>query len=184
MNLLSRNRAGYFLLRAFHGICSRVAPYEAPALHIEAERLCAYVPAEVRASGIPGAGQGLFLTKSLESGALIGEYCGDMVSSVWRVFRLADHSYLADTGEAGIFVDARRPVDAMMRYVNHHFDRSKLNCTMDRRGRQVFIVATRSIAADEELFLSYGERYWQLHPERKTRVLARRLSREYRQSAA
>ena len=59
-------------------------------------------------------------------------------------------------------VDARFALASPGRYVNDHFDASRLNARLDKdKGRKrARVVALRRIEAGEEVYASYGETYW------------------------
>jgi hypothetical protein len=151
---------GLRLLAAANGLLSRCFPYVPPRTELSSERTDSLVPTEVRPSTVPGAGMGLFLCVPVEAGEVIVEYSGDIVSTVLQRYRLRDWSYLALTADPAVAIDALKRPEAKARYINHHFDPGLRNTdTLMRDGRR-FVVAKRRIEAGEELFYSYGDRYW------------------------
>ena len=106
-------------------------------------------------STIPGAGNGLFVTRNITGGTTIGKYIGKRLS-------LKRHDELYPPGEwdgrytasvRGGVLDSYELEDAnLIRYINFADD-SKANV---RDAGEGLIVAKRDIAAGEELFWNYG----------------------------
>jgi hypothetical protein len=158
---LPQYRWGIPLLRFIRGSAARLLPFT-PLPGSELVSTGEHVPVSIGESTVPGAGQGLFATNEIVAGTRIGEYTGEIVDSAWHWLRLPNKDYLMTTAETNVFVDAARQPQALMRYVNDHFDPSKINSCRVAEGRRVYYHATRNIAAGEELFVSYGELYWRL----------------------
>ena len=116
---------------------------------------------EVRQSRIPDSGNGLFASRDFAPGEPLGEYRG-RVLSLLQAHRLEDRDYLMGGFGLNSHVDARFALDAPARYVNDHFDKSKLNAEFhkDKARKRALLVATRSIRRGEEIYASYGESYW------------------------
>jgi len=163
---LIRSDAGIRWLRRLHGVVSTLAPARPTHVELSPGQAATMVPTEVRPSSVPGAGKGLFATAPIAAGTLIGEYCGDTVDTMLHRLRVKDWSYVATTRDPVICVDARFRPEVMVRYMNHHFDPACRNTDMiwpPERGERRYMVATRDIAAGEELFYDYGDVYWKLH---------------------
>jgi len=60
------------------------------------------------------------------------------------------------------YVDARASLDVLARYINDPRDSRAHNVVFDKRPheRRAIVRATRYIAPGEELYASYGGRYW------------------------
>ena len=116
---------------------------------------------EVRPSLIRGGGDGLFAAADFKAGAWLGEYRG-RVLSLLQATRLADRDYLMGGFGPNAHVDARFAMAAPGRYVNDHFDKSRLNARFDKdkAKRVATLIATRDICRGEEIYASYGESYW------------------------
>ncbi|MGE3540455.1 MAG: SET domain-containing protein [Candidatus Tectimicrobiota bacterium] len=98
------------------------------------------------------AGQGLFTEQDIPAGSVILPYQGEKIASAERARRLA-------AGNAYIFhLNYRYAIDGqslenIARYINHSCEP---NCTVDRTGDTLWVVACRAIAAGEELSFNYG----------------------------
>ncbi|HZP38961.1 MAG TPA: SET domain-containing protein-lysine N-methyltransferase [Methylomirabilota bacterium] len=114
---------------------------------------------EVRPSCIPDAGCGLFARRPFARGETLCEYTGDRLTT-WEHFRRRDWSYLARCN--GFHLDARPYPEVLAARANHHFDPSRRNATFTERDGRLYVVATRDIAAGEEIYVDYGLTYWRL----------------------
>uniref|UniRef100_A0A7S0LDV9 SET domain-containing protein n=1 Tax=Coccolithus braarudii TaxID=221442 RepID=A0A7S0LDV9_9EUKA len=116
---------------------------------------------EVRQSLIPNSGDGLFATRGFAAGETIGEYYGQVLTLL-QAHRLEHRDYLMGGFGINAHVDARFAMDAPARYINDHFDQTKLNARFEKLKpkRRALAVATRDIRAGEEIYASYGETYW------------------------
>ena len=113
----------------------------------------------VKTSRLPGAGLGLFAVRAFAVGDLVCEYTGTVLDSAAR--SLEDKSYLMRLGE-GVFVDARTHYEVHARYINDCRDKRVHNVSFDKRPseQRALVVASRPIAAGQELYASYGPLYW------------------------
>lgn len=118
---------------------------------------------EVKPSGIPGAGMGLFTHIFIPRGTRIIEYKGTVTT--WDAVRHdATNAYIYFL-KPNYVIDARAHPKWLARYVNdaEGLVRSKErtnNAKFRADGLRVFIEATRDIQAGEEIFVSYGRKYW------------------------
>ena len=159
---LERTPARTVILRSLRWTCSRLFPYRPPFQPIAPERLRSPFRLETRPSTVAGAGLGLFALEPIPAGARVGEYAGDVIGSAWRWLRLRDSAYSAQLPTPGWFVDAKGHPEMLMRYINHHFEPARRNVKLTNEGAGKVIVATRDVAAGEELFYDYGDLYWRL----------------------
>lgn len=117
----------------------------------------------VKKSTIPGAGKGLFTKKSIAKGTRITEYHG--IVTTWKN---ANHD---DGKNAYIyFVNRNYVIDAkdstaFAHYANDGSGFKKVkgirnNAEYEQKGKRVFVVAKRDIAAGEEILVAYGKEYW------------------------
>jgi hypothetical protein len=114
---------------------------------------------EVQRSLIPGAGLGLFATRSFAAGEELCEYDGDLLTS-WQQWRTPDLTYVAMAGKDR-FVDAGPYPEVKARYINHRFDLEQVNAQyVDAPGHRVFVRAVRPIHPGEEIYADYGPSYW------------------------
>lgn len=124
----------------------------------------------LKKSLIPGAGKGLFVKKDFKKGEIVCEYEGEIVP--WSVCEKR-----AEEGHEGyaFFITKNRCVDAYFtkeaigRYANDakgigRVEGLRNNAQYEIKTRQgekrVFIVATRTIKANDEVFVDYGKDYW------------------------
>jgi hypothetical protein len=153
---------GIQVLRAVRYVIPRLRPYTpVPKPFADGSANC-LVPAEVRASSVPAAGLGLFARAPVKAGECIGEYLGDVIDSAWHWMRLRNKDYVMRTEDTTVFIDAAHRPEALMRYVNHHFDPARINVRRVAEGRRVYYFADKDIASGEEFFVSYGDLYWKL----------------------
>ncbi|GMF29300.1 unnamed protein product [Phytophthora lilii] len=116
---------------------------------------------EVRESGIPGAGKGLFATRKLLEGSTICEYTGVVLPNQ-AAWKLQDKSYLMKLGD-GKYVDALNCPEVKARYINDcRGHRGGFNVRFEKRPQEdkADVVAMRDIEPGEELFVDYGRLYW------------------------
>lgn len=120
---------------------------------------------DVRESRIPGAGQGLFVTRRFAKGTVLAEYRGDVLSLA-KVLKMsvADRDYVMGGFGLNVHIDARRDLNVLGRYVNDNQDASQLNAEFVklREERKALVTALRDIEAGEEVYASYGEGYWRV----------------------
>jgi SET domain-containing protein len=102
-------------------------------------------------------GRGVFATRDIRKGEVIGEYVGERISHAeanWR-YRNRDpddnHTFLFTVSSRTV-IDATREGNAT-RFINHRCDP---NCEPQIRRGRVFIVAIRAIRAGDELGFEYN----------------------------
>lgn len=100
--------------------------------------------------------------ENIGPGVIIGEYSGDIVDSLFKWLRLRNTDYTALTENPAVCIDALAHPEMMMRYVNHHPDKARLNVRLWPEGIQVFYETTRPVEIGEEFFTDYGYLYWRL----------------------
>lgn len=113
------------------------------------------LPYAVRRSRVHG--RGAFATRDIRKGEIVDEYVGDRISHAqanWR-YRHRDHS---DSHTFLFTVSSRTVIDGSIggndsRFINH---KCEPNCEPQIRRGRVFIVATRTIPAGEELGFEYN----------------------------
>lgn len=116
-----------------------------------------YPNVQARESMIPNAGLGLFASEDFKSGAFLGEYIGKQLTTSQKD-QLYDKSNLFKVSD-NLFLD---PSDdtMLMRYINHCFEKEKLNVNFVVEGDKVNVFTTRDIRTGEEFYVSYGQSYW------------------------
>ncbi|MBS1647882.1 MAG: SET domain-containing protein [Bacteroidetes bacterium] len=120
----------------------------------------------VKKSQIPNSGKGLYTNKELKKGSKIIEYKGEIIG--WKDYRAR-----VDKDEDGylFYFNKNRCVDAFhtpqykARYANdaNGFTRVKglkNNSQYEIHDEKCFIVATRDIKKNEEIFCDYTKEYW------------------------
>ena len=118
---------------------------------------------EVKASTISGAGKGLFTKVSIVKGSRIIEYKGTITT--WHEARLdATNGYIYYL-KPDYVIDARNHPKSLARYANDATGLTKRknkinNAHFVADGLRVFLTALKNIEAGEEIFVSYGEKYW------------------------
>ncbi len=115
------------------------------------------LPIEVRDSGIQG--RGVYATAAIKKGTWIIEYTGERISHDEADARYDDESM--DRHHTFLFiVDKDVCLDAAVhgndaRYINHSCD-PNCEAILAASDKEIWIVALRDIAADEELTYDYG----------------------------
>ncbi|CAK0835934.1 unnamed protein product [Prorocentrum cordatum] len=120
---------------------------------------------EVRASLIPGAGRGLFAARAFGEGDLLCVYSGTPVPLAQVVRREVSTDYLM--GGFGLYsVDASAHPEVLARYINDHPEGGRRNARFVKlkQQRRALVLASRAIAAGEEIYAGYGEGYWRARP--------------------
>jgi hypothetical protein len=126
-------------------------------------------------STIPHAGKGLFTTVDIKKGQRVIEYRGTAkLSDDKRTPHTADHQYcFAVTNR--ICIDAGDPLSSSAaRYINDatyknpmarntNPTRTNLDWHFSPKTLQLWLVSTRDIPKDAELFVEYGAEYWKHH---------------------
>ncbi len=159
---LERHDAGIAVLRAARSVLAGLFPYVPPYTSLPPERTQARVAVAVRTSSIPGAGQGLYACEPLACGAIIAEYCGDTIDSILKWLRRRNIDYAARTSDDSVRIDPAAHPEIHARYINHHDDPQARNVQLKTVDGRKYYVATRDIAAGEELYSNYGDFYWKI----------------------
>lgn len=120
----------------------------------------------IKRSTLKGAGKGLFTTLNIPRGKKIVEYKGRVTT--WKDVdsREGKNGYIYYVNRNYV-IDAGSAKDAMARYANDAkgIVRSagiKNNCTYIIEGRKVYIQSLRDIPAGSEIFVAYGQEYWDI----------------------
>lgn len=120
----------------------------------------------VRPSQIQNAGLGLYTNESLLSGQTIAYYSGHRHDYLSQK-KIKDKRYLLQLGCSDRFVDPEPCLDVKARYINDPINENVINVEFvpDSDNWRANIRCTRDIRKNEELFISYGEKYWMLYKE-------------------
>jgi len=103
----------------------------------------------IKKSGIHGSG--CYTTAPIPEGAYIVQYTGTILSKdqADELYNERPDTYLFCIGEGDYVVDG----DSVAAFINHCCD---ANCETDEFGEHIWIIATRDIAAGEELTYDYN----------------------------
>ena len=118
-------------------------------------------------SQLPESGLGVYTDDFIPENTIIGEYSGDIVKS----YNLETNDYFYELVEAdeangimGVGIDSSKLPRCYMAMINDaQFSKAySNNCVFEGEldGCKVYVVSTRDIEPEEELFVNYGEGYW------------------------
>ena len=101
---------------------------------------------EVRESGVPDAGLGLFAKRLFKEGEVVCEYTGKVLSLL-QALKETDKSYMMGGFGLNVHLDARDCPDSMGRYINDPLNESKINVKFVkiREERKALVIALRDI---------------------------------------
>jgi len=127
---------------------------------------------EVRESLIPGAGVGLFSTKITPAGTILGEYKGYFCENPTKEesnysYYFKDHALIGTNlfSKINDIVDFRELTATESRLLDQHqlpLLKDKIyNCKFIETRNGVFIKACKEILLNEELYIPYGNSYWE-----------------------
>ena len=117
----------------------------------------------VKPSTISGAGNGLFTKTLIPKGARILEYKGTVTT--WEAVKGdATNAYIYFVKPNHV-IDARNHPKSLARYINDakglvRVKERKNNAKFVTEGLRVYVEAIRDIGAGEEIFVEYGQQYW------------------------
>lgn len=126
---------------------------------------------EIRPSGIPGAGNGLFATVAFGKNDYITEYDGYFVDRDAVASLPADEvTHFRSLGVFGVIAGFKDPKDAYQHggasFANDSREaknnNSKFIQVWDKKNcvPRVFLMATQEIAVGQEIYVSYANDYW------------------------
>lgn len=118
---------------------------------------------EVKESGIPNSGMGLFTKVFIPKGTRIVEYKGRITT--WKEVKNDTTNGYLYTINRNYVIDARPNMDALARYANDARGMSRVkgitnNCDYVNEGLKAYIEAKKDIPAGSELLVGYGKEYW------------------------
>lgn len=123
-------------------------------------------PLRIGPSKIRGAGQGLFAKKDFKNKELVTPYNGKMIDRAES--DRTDSGYAVEINR-NLFVDGRDTQSGFGRWPNDCRSRSKrmkqckgnnAKLAVDRVRRKVNVRATKKIKKGDEVYVSYGQHYW------------------------
>lgn len=120
----------------------------------------------VKTSTIPNAGKGLFTDKPIKKSDRVIEYKGEIIN--WKEY---EKRVKEDKDGYLFFINKNLCIDSYStprykaRYANDAAGLTRIkgvknNSEYEIEGERCFIIATRDIAAGEEIFVSYTKEYW------------------------
>jgi hypothetical protein len=158
----------YLVVRGVHRMMS-MYPYEGAGEGVDLKLDSSVREREqglvVASSLVPGAGMGLFVDRDYEAGEVVCTYIGRCLTLL-QMLRTRDWTYMMDCGKdrrgRRVHLDARHHPRSKAAYVNHHFNRDKVNVVCDEMPdeRKCVVLASRRILRGEELYMDYGVKYW------------------------
>lgn len=118
---------------------------------------------EIKESGIPGAGKGLFTNAFIPKGTRIVEYKGRI--RTWKEVEHDDNNFYIFYVNEDHVIDSGRYKTSPARFINDARGLKKIkgltnNTQFVVDGLRVFVEATKNIPAGAELFIGYGKEYW------------------------
>ena len=132
----------------------------APPLRLSTTVVCGGV--EVRTSGLPGAGLGLFAVVNFERNARVTEYTGEYHASQLSAARVSLQTHMVHF--RGITIDGLKqpdPARGAGSFANDPATAGRYNVALREGGatetNKLFLYATKDIRAGEELFFDYGK---------------------------
>lgn len=125
----------------------------------------------VKPSGLPNAGNGLFVYDPVPAGTRIAEYTGKEVDAIEYDRREEGaYGYKLEPPNDDVVIDAASTQSSVARYANDCRDdqeaqnlcETNAEFVEDDTGNdvKVFLEATQNIPAGGEVFLDYGPEYW------------------------
>ena len=133
---------------------------------------------EIRKSGLPKAGKGLFTKKLIRAGTLIGRYKGDKLSDkaaadesrkdtscmfqVWTydddlVQKNPDLKRGTSKNPKKFVIDGASPSRCLMSYANSANTESEQNAEFRQKGHKIWLYALHDIKPDQEILTWYGD---------------------------
>jgi SET domain-containing protein len=122
----------------------------------------------ITTSQIPSAGDGLHTAIPIFKDEVISLFKGEILTNKQTAERVLDNTdqyFIAMLD--GTIMDSKN-TDCFAKYANDAIGAAKSNFTNNSKIEineedEVCLVATRKIKAGEEIFCSYGKRYWKKH---------------------
>lgn len=123
----------------------------------------------VKKSRIKNAGKGLFTTSRIRKGDVIVEYKGEKLT--WAECEKRNEKAGVNMGyffyvSKNNCIDANNTLDALARYANDAEGRIRNKKYNNNAHYQImkgkaYVVATKNIPAGAEIFVEYGQEYWE-----------------------
>lgn len=121
---------------------------------------------EIKLSQIPKAGFGLFAKQDIPKGSIIDYYHGDRLNRKQYREREAGHDFYIMEVNRNLYIDSK-DCKCLISYTNDARGLTRMhgvrnNCYFETTAdeRNIAMVTSRKIKAGEELFVYYGNSYW------------------------
>ena len=121
---------------------------------------------EIKKSNIPGAGKGVFATKLIPKGSVMGYYKGKLYTQE-QYEKLNNKDYIFELkfrNQPNFYIDASNSkYSNWTRYVNGARKKSQkdmINTDTYQQCFNIYFEAIKDIHPGEELIISYGRHYW------------------------
>jgi SET domain-containing protein len=119
---------------------------------------------ETKTSQIPNAGLGLFTTVAIKKGDRIIEYTGKITTWAEADHMNGDNPFIFYVNENHV-IDASKTRKSLAKYANDAKGLTKVkgltnNAEFEEDGLKVYIIATKNIKPNQEIFVDYGPDYW------------------------
>ncbi|MEI8109155.1 MAG: SET domain-containing protein-lysine N-methyltransferase, partial [Verrucomicrobiota bacterium] len=112
-------------------------------------------------STIPGAQLGLFTISGADTDVVLCTYAGSKLRDLSTVTDESPrYDYLWSNTKASIIIDAYLKHSCFGRYANDALFESRCNASIEEQNGKVYLISTRPIAPNEEIFVQYGPGYW------------------------
>jgi hypothetical protein len=123
-------------------------------------RICLESDFEVRDSGIPGIGMGLFALNTINRGDTIGPYTGIIITDEEAETEpwIDSHYLLWVCKDTNIVAEGE--LASYTRYINHS-DKPNARFVVSTRWKKARVEALKRIRPGEEIFLDYGPYFWE-----------------------
>jgi SET domain-containing protein len=133
----------------------------------------------VKKSTLPGVGKGLFTKKIIPKGTRIVEYKGRIAP--WKELSGKNFNRYIFYVKRDHVINASPYKKAVARFANDAKGLTKVkgianNSSYEQEGLQIFITATKDIAAGNEILVDYGKEYWNV-VRYNTRVDRKKIKR-------
>ncbi len=120
-------------------------------------------------STLKGAGKGLFTDSLIKRGERVVEYTGDIIT--WKECERRNSNMKDGVGAYYFYIsekkciDAQNHLDSMARYCNDANGFTKIpglknNARFEIIRGRVYIIASRNLKPNDEIFVAYGREYW------------------------
>lgn len=118
---------------------------------------------EVKPSTIPGARLGLFATRDMKAGQILGlNYSGRLVPMTEANESTFEHPYAVQNVLGHNYIIADTSAGGVLRYANDSRDPTSCHGHLYLRGPRVVVAGlAKDVKAGEEVFVSYGNAYWE-----------------------